>query len=147
MGIVKRNYRVSQNLVIRFTDDGIDESKRLAPVLATTAAGCDNVDLTYKSLPGNHARPVQQPVPEEVLRALEVPPSMASTVEQVAQAVSESTASTPLEPVGEAAMSFAQAGNEMVGLDQAKEAIVEDVTKLVDEVSDWITYSMRVVDW
>ena len=27
MGIIKRNYRVSQNLVIRFTDDGIDEGR------------------------------------------------------------------------------------------------------------------------
>ena len=77
------------------------QSKRLTPVLATTAAVCDNVDLAYKSLPGDHARPVQQPIPDEVLRALEVPPTMAGTVEQVAQVVSESTTNTPLEPIGE----------------------------------------------
>ena len=48
---------------------------------------------------------------------------------------------------GDAATSFARVGNEMVGLDQTKDAVIKDVTQLVDEVSDWISYSMRSVDW
>lgn len=67
--LVGAHYSVARTLLVRFTDDSIDETPQLAGVLAGRAAQCE---VTVSSLSGDHVRPLQQllpPPPAEVLGA------------------------------------------------------------------------------
>ena len=57
--LVKSGYAVGRNLLLRFVDDTIDETPVLASILQSSAAGA-SLELTLKSLPGDHVRPLQQ---------------------------------------------------------------------------------------
>ena len=64
---VRSYYGVGRNLLIRFKDDSIDETSELADTLAVASSVADRLDLSMRTLPGDHARPLQQvrgcPVP------------------------------------------------------------------------------------
>jgi len=57
--LVKSGYAVGRNLLLKFVDDTIDETPALASILQSSAAG-SSLELTLKSLPGDHVRPLQQ---------------------------------------------------------------------------------------
>ena len=57
---IKAYYGVKRNLLIKFKDDTIDETPRLAQILAHKSAVSAFLDLTLRALPGDHARPCLQ---------------------------------------------------------------------------------------
>jgi len=57
---IKNGYSVPKNLLIRFKDDEIDETPQLASVLQSSAAASANLELTVKTMEGDHIRPLQQ---------------------------------------------------------------------------------------
>ena len=62
---------VPRNLLLRFKDDSIDESNTLAQVLQSSPTLGEVLDLSVRTLPGDHLRLMQQAqvdVPPEVAR-------------------------------------------------------------------------------
>ena len=57
--MIREGYAVGRNLLLKFSNDSIDETQVLASVLQASAAK-ESLELTVKSLPGDHARPLQQ---------------------------------------------------------------------------------------
>lgn len=55
----RAGYNVARNLLLRFADDTIDETPALASTLQTSAVG-NTLELTVKTLAGDHVRPLQQ---------------------------------------------------------------------------------------
>jgi hypothetical protein len=68
--LIRTYYAVSRNLLIRFKDDSIDETARLTTMLQREAAISGNMDLTLRTLPGDHMRPMAQNI-------VDVPPEVA----------------------------------------------------------------------
>ena len=60
---VKSYYGISRNLLIKFKDDMIDETLMLAQLLSSEAAISSMLDMSTRSLPGNHGLPLQQVLP------------------------------------------------------------------------------------
>lgn len=69
--LLKTYYNVSKNLLIRFEDDQIDETPRLIKMLQDEAAISAAVDVTIRTLPGDHVRPLAQNIGD-------LPPELAS---------------------------------------------------------------------
>lgn len=57
--IIRSGYAVGRNFLIKFKEDTIDETPVLASVLQSSAAA-ESLELTLKTLPGDHVRPLQQ---------------------------------------------------------------------------------------
>ncbi|KAL4424591.1 hypothetical protein ABPG77_009175 [Micractinium sp. CCAP 211/92] len=57
--IIRQGYTVPRNLLLRFSQDEIDETPQLASTLQSSAVA-SMLELTVKALPGEHARPLQQ---------------------------------------------------------------------------------------
>jgi hypothetical protein len=57
---IKSYYGISQNLLIKFKDDQIDETSILAQVLSSESAISSQLDMSIRSLPGDHGLPLQQ---------------------------------------------------------------------------------------
>lgn len=60
MGVIDAG--TPQNLAIKFVDDTIDETDRLTQLLQNDAAVAATLNLTVRSLPGDHVRPLRQEV-------------------------------------------------------------------------------------
>lgn len=59
--MIKDGYAINKNLLLKFSDDSIDETPILASVLQSSPLwNQGSLELTVKSLPGDHARPMQQ---------------------------------------------------------------------------------------
>lgn len=66
---VKSYYGISRNLLIKFKDDQIDETSILAQVLSSESAISSLLDMSIRSLPGDHGLPLQQVIfAEYILR-------------------------------------------------------------------------------
>lgn len=57
--MIRDGYAVGRNLLLKFANDSIDETPVLASVLQSSAAK-ESLELTVKTLPGDHVRPLQQ---------------------------------------------------------------------------------------
>jgi hypothetical protein len=51
---------VSRNLVLKFKDDTIDDSIELAQLLQSSSAISSRLDLSLRTLDGDHIRPMAQ---------------------------------------------------------------------------------------
>ena len=110
--LIRRYYGVRKNLLLRFTDDAIDETSALAATLTDSSAIKETLDLSVRSLAGDHVRPLRQETP-----ALDVPPELA---EPLAQTGAPSAArrradiapdeNNPLNPLGALRFGFEQVG-------------------------------------
>ncbi|CAM6113001.1 unnamed protein product [Calypogeia fissa] len=67
--LVKSYYGVGRNLLVKFRDDTIDETPDLARMLSFDSAVSGYLDMSVRTLPGDHTRPLQQVLPQ-------VPPGM-----------------------------------------------------------------------
>lgn len=61
---IRSYYGISRNLLIKFKDDTIDETSTLAQVLSSGSAISSMLDMSIRSLPGDHALPLQQVHPK-----------------------------------------------------------------------------------
>ncbi|KAG1660208.1 hypothetical protein FOA52_005077 [Chlamydomonas sp. UWO 241] len=69
--LVRSYYAVPRNLLLRFKDDSIDDTSSLAQLLQASPILSEVLDLSVRTLPGGHMRPMQQNVvdlPPEVAR-------------------------------------------------------------------------------
>ncbi|KAJ6792254.1 Uncharacterized protein M6B38_234230 [Iris pallida] len=124
--LVKSYYGVSRNLLVKFKDDLIDETSTLARVLCAESAISSSLDLSLRSLPGDHVLPLQQVFPD-------VPPAMADAVNQGGELLANLTAGTPFESVAkEVGYSFSEESRVM----RANNS--KDVNLLVDVIYTWM---------
>ena len=64
--MIRDGYAVGRNLLLKFANDSIDETPVLASVLQSSAAK-ESLELTVKTLPGDHVRPLQQVGTQQML--------------------------------------------------------------------------------
>ncbi|KAI7724604.1 hypothetical protein M8C21_015465 [Ambrosia artemisiifolia] len=124
--LIKSYYGISRNLLIKFKDDTIDETPVLAQVLSSEAAISSVLDMSIRSLPGDHVLPLQQALPD-------VPPGMVDAVNRSGEFWANLTAGTPLETV-------AKEVSNSLGVDST--ALRADISKefdlLVDTIAEWV---------
>ncbi|CAL5027674.1 unnamed protein product [Urochloa decumbens] len=127
--LIKSYYGISRNLLIKFKDDQIDETSILAQVLSSEAAISSLLDMSIRSLPGDHGLPLQQVLPD-------VPPAMADAVNRGGELLANLTAGTPWEAV-------AKEVGTTLGTDSGilRAQISKDVETLVDVIASWISSS------
>lgn len=124
--LIKAYYGVSRNLLIKFSDDTIDETSTLAQVLSSESAISSVMDMSVRTLPGDHGFPLQQVVPN-------VPPTVANVVNRGGELLSNLTAGTPWEAVAKEVGSTLGANS---GSLQAQ--ITKDVDMLADVITSWM---------
>ena len=57
---IRSYYGISRNLLIKFEDDSIDETPILAQVLGVESSISSKLDMSIRTLPGDHGLPLQQ---------------------------------------------------------------------------------------
>ncbi|KAJ0740534.1 putative alpha/Beta hydrolase [Helianthus annuus] len=124
--LIKSYYGISRNLLIKFKDDTIDETPVLAQVLSSEAAVSSVLDMSIRSLPGDHVLPLQQALPD-------VPPGMVDAVNRSGEFWANLTAGTPLETV-------AKDVSSSLGVDSTalRANISKEFDLLVDTIADWM---------
>eukprot|EP00252_Welwitschia_mirabilis_P009889 TRINITY_DN22817_c0_g1_i2.p1 TRINITY_DN22817_c0_g1~~TRINITY_DN22817_c0_g1_i2.p1 ORF type:complete len:365 (-),score=54.05 TRINITY_DN22817_c0_g1_i2:224-1318(-) len=58
--LIKSYYGVSRNLLLKFKDDTMDETPTLAQVLSSDSAISSCLDISIRTLPGDHSSPLRQ---------------------------------------------------------------------------------------
>jgi hypothetical protein len=125
--LIKSYYGISRNLLVKFKDDNIDETSTLAQVLSSEAAISSVLDMSIRTMPGDHNLPLQQLLPD-------VPPAMADAVNRGGELLANLTAGTPWEAVAkEVGSTF---GTADTGVLRAQ--ISKDVNSLVDVIATWM---------
>ncbi|MCL7029991.1 hypothetical protein MKW94_009604 [Papaver nudicaule] len=124
--LIKSYYGVSRNLLVKFKDDTIDETSTLANVLSSDSTISSQLDMSIRSLPGDHGLPLQQVIPD-------VPPAMADAVNRGSELFANLTMGTPWETVGKE-MSSTLGGDSKI----LRAQISKDVDLLVDVMTSWI---------
>ncbi|CAI9093072.1 OLC1v1028479C1 [Oldenlandia corymbosa var. corymbosa] len=124
--LIRSYYGISRNLLIKFKDDMIDETPILAQLLSSDAAVSSMLDMSIRSLPGDHGLPLQQALPD-------VPPAMADAVNRSGELLASLTAGTPWE-------SFAKDFSTTIGLESIniRADISKDVDLLVNVIMSWM---------
>ncbi|KAK1259481.1 hypothetical protein QJS04_geneDACA021485 [Acorus gramineus] len=124
--LIRSYYGVSRNLLVKFKDDAIDETPTLAQVLSSESAISSQLDMSIRSLPGDHGLPLQQVIPD-------VPPAMADAVNRGGELLANMTVGTPWEAVAK------EVGNTL-GPDRGilRAQASKDVDMLVDVVASWM---------
>ncbi|KAJ1696968.1 hypothetical protein LUZ63_005480 [Rhynchospora breviuscula] len=126
--LIKSYYGVSRNLLVKFKDDSIDETPTLAQVLSSEAAISSVLDMSIRTMPGDHGLPLQQLLPD-------VPPAMADAVNRGGELLANLTAGTPWETVAR------EVGNTLGTTDTGgvlRAQISKDVNSLVDVIDSWM---------
>ncbi|CAN6275576.1 unnamed protein product [Urochloa humidicola] len=125
--LIKSYYGISRNLLIKFKDDQIDETSILAQVLSSEAAISSLLDMSIRSLPGDHSLPLQQVLPD-------VPPAMADAVNRGGELLANLTAGTPWEAVAKEVGTTLGTNSGIL-----RAQISKDVETLVDVIASWIS--------
>lgn len=124
--LIKSYYGISRNLLVKFKDDTIDETPVLAQVLSSESAISSVLDMSIRSLPGDHGLPLQQALPD-------VPPGMVDAVNRGGELWANLTVGTPLETVAKEVSSTLGVDSTTLRADVSK-----DLDLLVDTISAWI---------
>lgn len=124
--LIRAYYGISRNLLIKFKDDTIDETPRLAQVLSSESSISSMLDMSIRSLPGDHGLPLQQVLPD-------VPPAMADAVNRGGEFLATLTAGTPWESVAKEVGSTFSPESRIFRGDSQKE-----IDLLVDVITSWI---------
>ncbi|MBA0799415.1 hypothetical protein Gohar_009936 [Gossypium harknessii] len=123
---IKSYYGISRNLLIKFKDDSIDETPKLAKVLSSESAISSMLDMSIRSLPGDHGLPLQQALPD-------VPPAMADAVNRGGELLVNLSAGTPWETV-------AKEVSNTLGVESSiiRAEISKDMNNLVEVITSWM---------
>ncbi|KAJ0666678.1 putative alpha/Beta hydrolase [Helianthus annuus] len=124
--LIKSYYGISRNLLVKFKDDTIDETPVLAQVLSSESAVSSVLDMSIRSLPGDHGLPLQQALPD-------VPPGMVDAVNRSGEFWANLTAGTPLETVAKEVSSSLGVDSTAFRANNSKEFDL-----LVDTIADWM---------
>ncbi|XP_022152399.1 uncharacterized protein LOC111020134 [Momordica charantia] len=128
--LIKSYYGISRNLLVKFKDDTIDETPILAQLLSSESAISSMLDMSTRSLPGDHGLPLQQALPD-------VPPAVANAVNRGSELFTNLTAGTPWEMVAK------EVGNTL-GVDSKilRAEVSKDLDLLVEVVTSWMASNM-----
>ncbi|CAL1406265.1 unnamed protein product [Linum trigynum] len=124
--LIRSYYGVSRNLLIKFKDDSIDETSSLAKVLSSESAISSLLDMSIRSLPGDHGLPLQQGLPD-------VPPAMADAVNRGSELFTNLAVGTPWETVAKEVGNTLGTDNQILRAQASK-----DLAKLVDVITSWM---------
>lgn len=126
--LIRSYYGVSRNLLIKFKDDTIDETSILAQVLSSESSISSSLDMSIRTLGGDHGLPLQQVLPD-------VPPAMADAVNRGGELFANLTAGTPWETVAK------EVGNTIGAADSGilRARISKDIDELVDVIVSWMS--------
>ncbi|XP_042057837.1 uncharacterized protein LOC121802276 isoform X1 [Salvia splendens] len=128
--LVRSYYGISRNLLIKFKDDSIDETPRLAQILSAESAISSMLDMSIRSLPGDHGLPLQQ---FDIQVLPDVPPGMANAVNRGGELLANLTAGTPWEAVAkEVGNTFTPESNIF------RSQNPKEVDLLVDVITSWM---------
>ncbi|MBA0858428.1 hypothetical protein Goshw_025976 [Gossypium schwendimanii] len=124
--LIKSYYGISRNLLIKFKDDSIDETPKLAKVLSSESAISSMLDMSIRSLPGDHGLPLQQALPD-------VPPAMADAVNRGGELLVNLSAGTPWETV-------AKEVSNTLGVESSiiRAEISKDMNNLAEVITSWM---------
>ncbi|CAK9222221.1 unnamed protein product [Sphagnum troendelagicum] len=125
--LVSMSKSLDLNLLIKFKDDQIDETPRLAQTLSSNSAVSGFLDMSVRVLPGDHARPLLQVFPV-------VPPNMARTINRGSERSSTMAAGTPSAEIAKGLRSNPTA-------QRLREEVIENIESLIDEIASWMTAS------
>lgn len=128
--LIQAYYGVKRNLLIKFKDDTIDETPRLAQMLAHKSAVSAFLDLTLRALPGDHARPCLQVFPE-------LPDEFMENLNRGTEMFSSMAAGTPWVDL---AKGF---GINSSAPQRQRAETIANIESLVDEISAWIAASPK----
>ncbi|CAN1180029.1 hypothetical protein LINPERHAP2_LOCUS34556 [Linum perenne] len=124
--LIKSYYGVSKNLLVKFKDDSIDETFSLAQVLSSESAISSMIDMSIRSIPGDHGLPLQQALPD-------VPPAMADAVNRGSEIFTNLAVGTPWETVAKEVGYTLGSDNRIIRAQASK-----DLAKLVDVIMSWM---------
>ncbi|KAI3698595.1 hypothetical protein L2E82_42252 [Cichorium intybus] len=124
--LIKSYYGISRNLLIKFKDDTIDETSTLAQVLSSECAISSVLDMSIRSLPGDHGLPLQQALPD-------VPPGMVDAVNRGGELFANLTAGTPWETVAKEVGNSFGVDSPTIRANNSKE-----LELLADTITDWM---------
>ncbi|KMS98292.1 hypothetical protein BVRB_4g093950 [Beta vulgaris subsp. vulgaris] len=128
--LIKTYYGINRNLLIKFKDDIIDETSVLAQVLTVDSAISSMLDMSIRTVPGDHGTPLQQALPD-------VPPAMADAVNRGSELLSNLIAGTPWETVAKDVSTLLGMDSQILRAESSK-----DLEHLVDVVSSWMSSSI-----
>lgn len=131
--LIKSYYGVRKNFLIKFKNDEIDETPALAQTLSFESAVSSFLDMSIRTLPGDHARPLQQVVPV-------VPPAMADAVSKGGEILANLAAGTPWATM---ARDVGQSFGTDLTAQGLRQQILEDIEMLVEEVATWMQASLK----
>ncbi|XP_027096612.1 uncharacterized protein [Coffea arabica] len=123
---IRSYYGISRNLLIKFKDDTIDETSVLAQILSSESAISSMLDMSIRSLPGDHGLPLQQALPD-------VPPAMADAVNRGGEFLASLTAGTPWETVAKEVSNSLGRDARLVRPEMSK-----DMDLLVNVMTSWM---------
>nr|XP_027100558.1 uncharacterized protein LOC113719536 isoform X3 [Coffea arabica] len=123
---IRSYYGISRNLLIKFKDDTIDETSVLAQILSSESAISSMLDMSIRSLPGDHGLPLQQALPD-------VPPAMADAVNRGGEFLASLTAGTPWETVAKEVSNSLGRDARLVRPEMSK-----DMDLLVNVITSWM---------
>lgn len=125
--LIKSYYGISRNLLIKFKDDVIDETSMLAQLLSSESSISSMLDMSIRSLPGDHVLPLHQAVPD-------VPPAMADAMNRGGEFFATLSAGTPWETVAKEVSTTLGADSKILRADISK-----DLNLLVNVITTWLT--------
>ncbi|XP_056698924.1 uncharacterized protein [Spinacia oleracea] len=125
--LVKTYYGINRNLLIKFKDDMIDETSMLAQVLTVDSAISCELDMSIRTVTGDHGTPLQQAFPD-------VPPAMADAVNRGSELLSNLIAGTPWETMAKDVSTSLGIDTQIFRAESSK-----DLENLVDVLSSWMS--------
>ncbi|CAM6092247.1 unnamed protein product [Calypogeia fissa] len=136
--LVKSYYGVGRNLLVKFRDDTIDETPDLARMLSFDSAVSGYLDMSVRTLPGDHTRPLQQVLPQ-------VPPGMMDAFTRGSELLGNLGAFAANTPFANVAKEMGQSFPEFPEARSMKTRaqVTEDIENLVSDLASWMYDSMR----
>ncbi|KAG2486357.1 hypothetical protein HYH03_014938 [Edaphochlamys debaryana] len=138
--LVRTYYGVSRNMLLRFRDDSLDDTNNLVQLLQSSSAVGEMLDLTVRTLPGDHLRPMHQAfvdLPPEIARmaggAVESTGVALGRLAGVATQLGVAQASAPLEELSRGVVGF----SGMLG-GQVGGPVTDSMQALADECAAWM---------
>eukprot|EP01024_Parvocaulis_polyphysoides_P045704 TRINITY_DN4282_c0_g1_i1.p1 TRINITY_DN4282_c0_g1~~TRINITY_DN4282_c0_g1_i1.p1 ORF type:complete len:442 (+),score=64.92 TRINITY_DN4282_c0_g1_i1:56-1381(+) len=135
--LIKSYYSVPKNLIVKFQDDTLDESAVIAMVIQGLST---SADVSVKTMPGDHLRPMQQAfvdLPPEVAKvANQAVTSGGAFVSRLAQMMDQAGVPQAQQPLTDLSKGMEGMASLLGG--NAGGPITDSVQQLADEMALWM---------
>jgi len=139
--LIRSYYGVPRNMLLRFQGDSLDESTQLAQLLQGSGTIASMLDITMRTLPGDHNRPLHQAfvdVPPEISRAARATIKEGSTVlERISTMARDAGAPEQFNSGLHNFANIVNEGSSILGGDVGG-PITDEVQVVADEVACWM---------